>query len=109
MASVYVWSRRQKPWKLKGAEAERERTEGAIEPRLVAHAIREPAVGATNSNVHDEIEWLVERCSVEVVAGTCCIRPRVGCHDSLGAVGDERREVATIEEGLVEAQIQESV
>ncbi len=86
-----------------------------IQPRLATDTIREPPVRATDGNIHDEVERLVERSCVLAVAALACIPPRITraltVHslnprirglDGLGTVGNVRREVTTLEECLLE-------
>lgn len=79
-------------------------TERAVQPRLVPHAVGEPATGAAHGDVHDEVERLVERRHVRRA-----VDPRVGRGDVRRPVLDRRGEVAALEEGLVEAQLEHVV
>jgi hypothetical protein len=97
-------------WQLQGqgqpphqSRAEGILTERAVEPRLAADAVGEPAVRAADGDVHDEVERLVKR------RREARVDPRVRRRDRLAAVGDERREVAAGEEGLVEGDVEHVV
>lgn len=76
-------------------------TRRAIQPRLVTNAIREPSIGTTDGNVHDQIEWLIEGSDV-----LRTIDPRVGSDDEGVVVSDGRWELPTLEEGLVELHLE---
>lgn len=69
-----------------------------IDPWLSALAVLEPSVGTSDGDVHDEVEFLVERC-VEAVG----IAPWVG-NDS--AIGVTLGESSALEKWLVEVAIE---
>jgi len=68
-----------------------------VNPWLTALAILEPAVGGTDSQVHDEVELLVEGSGVALG-----VLPGVV---ETGAVGIGLGEVSVLEEGLVEVRV----
>ena len=79
--------------------ATRVRTQRPVQPRLVPSTVGEPSVGPTDCNVEDQIERLVEGGRVRTVF------PGVLKDNLLGAVGDHLREVASVKEWLVEAEV----
>ena len=70
-----------------------------VHPRLAGRAILEPPVGASNSQIDDEVEFLIEGC---VQVGV--VDPRIG---ESGAVGVGQRELSTIPEVLVERIVED--
>jgi len=68
-----------------------------VNPWLAALAILEPAVGGTDSQVHDEVELLVEGGGVALGVLPGVVKT--------GAVGIGLGEVSVLEEGLVEVRI----
>ena len=76
------------------------RTSSTVHPRLLALPVREPPVRASDRDVHDEIERLIERRNVGRPA-----LPRVLEVDEVRPVRDDGRELAALEEGLVETEI----
>jgi hypothetical protein len=69
----------------------------AVNPRLTALAILEPAVCRADSQVEHEVEVLVERRRVALGVRPGIVETR--------AVGVGEREVAVLEEGLVEVRV----
>lgn len=71
----------------------------AINPRLSASTIFEPTVVSTNSDVQDEVEFLVEGSLFAASLG-----PAV---DQASAVAVRKRELSTLPEGLVEVRVED--
>lgn len=69
----------------------------SVDPRLASLSVREPAIGAADSHVHNQIEVLVERRGIAQGGG-----PWVG-ETTSGAVGS--REVAAVPERLIEVDV----
>jgi hypothetical protein len=79
------------------------RTQRPVQPRFVPSTVGEPPVGPPDCNVEDQIKWLIEGGRVWTVL------PRVLKRNLLGAVGDYLREVASVKERLVEADVDRKV
>jgi hypothetical protein len=69
---------------------------GGVDPRLASDSVREPSVGASDGDVHDEVERSVERRRVVVR-----LEPGVLERDLLGSVLDDGREVSSVPEALL--------
>jgi len=78
-------------------------TLGVIKPGLVALAFREPPRRPANRDVQDKIEILIKG------RGVRAIYPRVHERGDAGAIENGRREIAALEERLVETQVKEGV
>lgn len=82
-------------------------TSSAIQPRLISLSLREPSARSADGDIHDQVEFLIERRGI----GIRRVRPGIleWHKGTRGAVHNRRREVALVEERLVERDRQKSV